>query len=78
MPPAPRPVWLRFGLVVEGHRHLDSHQPPLRQDCPQRIAGRTERAGVVAALGLGDDEQAPDQLHRFPVEHAEVHEPVVF
>jgi len=50
----------------------------VRQDRPQGVAGGAKRAGVLAPLGLGNDEVAAHQLHQFVVERPELHEPIVF
>ena len=71
-------VWLRLGFVVESYGHLDAHQPAVGQERPQRVAGSAKHARVITPLGLGNDEVAANQLHRFVVEHSEVHESVVF
>ena len=65
------------GLVVKRHRHLSSHHPARRENGPQRIIGGADDSSVVAALGLGDDDLASDQLHGITLEQAQVHETLV-
>src|SRR5439155_7966268 len=66
------------GFLVERDRRLDPHGPPERQHGAQDGADDADRARVRAALRLGDDELAANQLERLAVEHAEVDEPTVF
>src|SRR2546427_791788 len=65
------------GLVAKRHRHLSSHNPARRENGPQRIIGGADDSSVVAALGLGDDDLASDQLHGITLEQAQVHETLV-
>lgn len=71
-------VGLGLGFVVEGDRVLKADDPALTEGRAERIPGETNRSGVRAALGLGDDHLAADQLDRLVlVEHAQLDEPVV-
>ena len=64
-------------LVVERHRHLSPHNPARWQDGSQRVIGGADGRGVVAALGLGDDELPSDELDGITPEETEVHESLV-
>jgi hypothetical protein len=70
-------IGLGLGLVVEGHRRLEPHDPSRRKDGSQGIVDRGDRARVIRSLGLGDHELATDELDGLAMEHSQVDEPIV-
>ncbi len=55
-------VRLGLRLVVERQRAPASDLPPGAEDGPQRLLGGAQRREVAAALRLGDDHLAPEEL----------------
>src|SRR5262245_20055528 len=57
-----RHIRLRLGLVVDGHWALRSDLPIPAERFPQRFLHRPDGGEVTAALRLGNDDVAADQL----------------
>jgi len=73
-----RDVRLRRRLVVQGQGILPADGPAGRERSTQRVARHLDARRVLAALRLGDDQLAGDELDRIALEGAEVNEPLVF